>query len=110
MVPGKGVVLKRDGTPLSGARVEFFPAAVADRSKLKGMPYSLTDKNGEFELVIFSETGLPPGKYKVIVWEIPPNKDSAVVPAIYQDPDTSPWELEIPKTGKTDIRLQIGGN
>src|SRR5712691_7709606 len=78
MVPGKGVVLKRDGTPLSGARVEFFPAAVADRPKLKGTPWSLTGKDGEFELVIFKETGLPPGKYKIIVWEIPLNKDSAV--------------------------------
>lgn len=51
-----------------------------------------------------SKPGVPPGKYRVIVYECPLPKNP-ILPEKYAKEQSTPWEVTVPANGKRDIRL-----
>lgn len=105
VVPASGTILSKDGTPLAGLNVMFWPKQKG--KSFKTIPFSPTDAQGRFDILMLNnERGLPPGQYAVTANSIGPTM-SSFVPSNYTNPDKTPWEVSIPQGGKTDIRLQI---
>jgi hypothetical protein len=101
----KGTVLRRDGSPLVGARVV---ARSADTGK---SVYGTTGPDGQFELAGGKTSdGVPPGNYDVVVLEDrgdPDRRSRPTVATKYRDPATSGLKLTV-ETGETkefDIEL-----
>jgi hypothetical protein len=103
-VPASGRLLKPDGTPMRACGVYFdpcWPDAAA------GFPFGGVDDDGHFGLGITAkDKRVLPGKYKVTLMYID-QEMAKTLPRKYEDVHQTPWEVTIPKTGKTDIVLQM---
>jgi hypothetical protein len=122
-VPASGVVTL-DGQPVEGAQVTFVPQG--DTTGSGGATASIgataaTDRDGRFSLRANGEKeGAVPGSYKVQVSKTvavkldgpgvdggDPVRYDFGVPRKYTATDTSGLSVEIPASGKTDIRLEL---
>ncbi len=79
--------------------------------------YTACDKDGHFEFTRYTKgDGVPPGAYTVLFAELVPRRGSQFsgpddLKNLYNDPDTSPFHVEIASPGKTDweFNLDIAG-
>lgn len=122
-VPVGGVV-KLDGTPIDTATVTFAPADPSAPGTTN-LAYCLSDSSGAFQLrTPNNAAGAFPGRYKVTVtkWVYPPdvqppttvaerkgtiNLRKEGMPAVYTTFESTPLVVEVPKSGKTDIVLEL---
>jgi len=78
---------------------------------------TVCDKEGHFEFTRFSKgDGVPPGSYTVLFDELMPRRGGEFkgpdkLGNLYNDPDTSPFHVEIKPPGKTDweFNLEVAG-
>ena len=54
-----------DGKPADGVKVDFWPANEAEADSRDRYASGFTDRNGRFEIRSMSDSGIPPGEYKV---------------------------------------------
>jgi hypothetical protein len=104
LVPAAGK-LTHKGQPLTAGSVIFVPDA--GNAWAKDNPSSLLQTDGSFTMKTFPYgDGVSPGKYKVTL-------DPALAGRIRQPAlskaDKTPWSVEIPDTGKTDISFEAKG-
>jgi hypothetical protein len=115
-VPVKGRVVDADGKPLDRLILFFHPS---DKENQVRIPPAVAVNNGRFE------TKCLPGRYKVTLGVIPAgghnpmgggaladpgkgdNPQLESIPLPYRKPDTSPWEVSIPASGKDDLELRV---
>src|SRR5580692_1945251 len=79
--------------------------------------HTTCDKDGRFEFTRYTKgDGVPPGSYTVLFDELIPRRGSQFIGAdelknLYNDPDNSPFHVEIAPPGKTDweFNLEIAG-
>jgi hypothetical protein len=79
--------------------------------------HTVCDKDGNFEFTRYSKgDGVPPGSYTVLFEELMPRRGSRFTGAdqlknLYNDPDTSPFHVDISPPGKTDwgFNLEVAG-
>lgn len=98
LVPATGRMTHK-GQPLTAGSVIFVPDA--GNAWAKDNPSSLLQTDGSFTMKTFPfGDGVAPGKYKVTL-------DPALAGRIRQPAlskaDKTPWSVEVPQTGKTDI-------
>lgn len=99
-VTGKVVM---DGKPLTAGSINFFPDS--SNSYTKDNPSSLLQIDGTFTMKTFPfGDGVAPGVYKVT---LAPELASRVKRPIYGKPDTTPWSIEVPKSGITDHTFEV---
>jgi hypothetical protein len=124
--PASGVV-KLDGMPVDNATVTFAPADPGAQGTAN-LAYCLSDSSGAFQLRTPNNVaGAFPGRYKVTVtkWVYPPdvkppttaaegrktiNLRKEGMPADYTTFESTPLVVEVPKSGKTDIVLELSTN
>jgi hypothetical protein len=78
---------------------------------------AVCDKEGHFEFTRYSKgDGVPPGSYTVLFAELMHRRGSQFTGSdqlknLYNDPDTSPFHVEITAPGKTDwdFNLEVAG-
>jgi hypothetical protein len=78
---------------------------------------TVVDKEGHFEFTRYTKgDGVPPGSYTVLFDELVPRRGSQFsgpdrLKNRYNDPDTSPFHVEVTSSGKTDwvFNLEIAG-
>jgi hypothetical protein len=78
---------------------------------------TVCDKEGHFEFTRFTKgDGVPPGSYTVLFGELTPRHGAQFIGPDrlgnrYNDPDTSPFHVEIKSPGKTDweFNLEVAG-
>lgn len=112
-VPAEGTITL-NGKPLEDATIVL----TSDSNGCSGK----SDKEGKFKLEAFSpDPGAVPGSYKVMITkaEYPLTPDPSeketnkpiyaklLVPKKYTSPETSGLTVDIPETGKTDIKLEL---
>lgn len=95
--------VKIKGQPLTAGSIIFFPGKTAEYQD--DSPSSLLQEDGTFTMKTFPfGDGVAPGKYKVCL-------SKALATAIkfpeYADPQKTPWEVDIPDTGNSEIELQV---
>lgn len=100
LVPATGRITHK-GQPLTAGSVIFVPDA--GNAWAKDNPSSLLQTDGSFTMKTFPfGDGVAPGKYKVTL-------DPALAGRIRQPTlskaDKTPWSVDIPDAGKTDITL-----
>jgi hypothetical protein len=79
--------------------------------------YTACDKEGHFEFTRYSKgDGVPPGSYTVLFAELMPRRRSQFsgpddLKNLYNDPDTSPFHVDIAPPGKADwdFNLDVAG-
>ena len=88
-----GTLLRKDGTPLAGARV------IARSNETGKAGYGQTDGHGRFELGVAEESdGIPPGDYYVVIVEDrgdEHNRRPPTIAAKYRNPSTSGLALTV---------------
>ncbi len=108
--PASGIVLTSDGKPLTAGvvSVEFVPLEdPRGFGRTYGtLPFALLDKDGKFTMDLGDAAGVPPGKYRVRL-QLLENDTDLALPKRYSDRADSPWEVTVPRNGKTDILLRI---
>ena len=93
---GKAV---HNGKPLTSGSIIFYPDRDAEYQK--DNPTSMLQVDGTFTMKTFPfGEGIAPGKYKVCLSR--PLAAGIKLPD-YGDIKKTPWEIEIPDTGRTDI-------
>ena len=105
MVPADGRVFRSDGKPLPTVKIEFVPLPFGDMTSETWLPFALVEGAGRFTArgPVDTPNLIKAGKYKVTVKGFLP-KDRASLPAIYADPRTTPFEIDV--TG-AEILLEI---
>jgi hypothetical protein len=118
-VPAKGV-LTLDGKPLDAAQVVLVGAGEGASGGS-----GLSDAEGKFELSTFPPAkGIVPGSYRVMIVKsnvpetqdtseevyTPPATATILVPVKYTTPDTSNLTIDVPESGKEDIKLELTSN
>lgn len=98
LIPATGKVL-HNGKPLTSGSLIFFPDQDAEYQN--DSPTSMLLVDGTFSMKTFPfGEGVAPGRYKVCL-------SSSLAAGIrkpdYGDPQKTPWEVEIPDTGRTDL-------
>ncbi|GIX04682.1 MAG: hypothetical protein KatS3mg114_0551 [Planctomycetaceae bacterium] len=112
-VPASGKITLNN-EPLVDAQVVLVPVSGSYGAS------GLSGKDGSFKLSAFPpDEGVVPGSYKVMIVkaEVPEvQEDEAVmsyakllVPQKYTDANTSGLTVDIPESGKTDIKLDLTG-
>jgi hypothetical protein len=103
-----GVVLDKQGRPVKGAGVNFWPSG-GGRWPYETSPVGLTNDKGTFVMFITDpyEPGIPPWpRYQVTINPIGPEAKK-VVPHEYNDLFATPLEVEIDRTPSQRIELRI---
>jgi hypothetical protein len=113
--PAAGVITL-NGKPLDGAQVILVPTSGDHGGS------ALSEGDGRFRLATFPpDDGVVPGNYKVMIIKslVPQNPDPGspestvpqfaklLVPEKYTDAESSGLTVEIPASGKQDIRLEL---
>lgn len=117
-VPVSGKVTFK-GEPLKGAQISFHPEGGATDAIALGV----SDDAGNFQLATVNDPGAFPGKYKVTVSKMEMPKVDAedmqkkmmmggltaksLLPSRYNDVAKTPFAVEVPKTGKQDVVLEL---
>lgn len=105
MVTVNGQVLL-DGTGVTAGAVYFHPDAA--NSFQKDTPSSQLQLDGSFSIKTFPfGDGVPPGKYKVT---LTPELANRIKRPEYGLKDKTPWEVVVPNTAVTDLKLAITSN
>ena len=100
LVPVTGKVIHKN-QPVTAGMIYFFPDRDAEYQK--DNPSSLLQLDGSFTMKTFPfGDGIAPGKYKVVLG---PELSSRLKLPDYGNPLKTPWEVEVPDTGKSDIVL-----
>lgn len=100
LVPATGRITHK-GQPLTAGSVIFVPDS--GNAWAKDNPSSLLQTDGSFTMKTFPYgDGVAPGKYKVT---LDPALAGRVRQPALSKADKTPWSVEIPDTGKTDITL-----
>ena len=102
----EGRVFRADGKRMPLLKVEFVPHPFSNIKSTTAIPFALADEGtGRFSARAANPTDplIPARKYKVTVKGALP-KDRDAVPAIYGDPLTTPFEIDV--TGQ-EISLEI---
>ena len=104
-IAAEGKVFRTDGKPLPQLKIEFVPIPLNAMTRETWLPFAVTDESGRFTARGPDPTPglIAAGKYKVTVKGFLP-KDRGSVPAVYGDPLTTPFEIEV--TG-AEIPLEI---
>jgi hypothetical protein len=90
------------GEPLTAGSIIFHPDK--SNSFLKDQPSSLLQLDGKFTMKTFPYgEGVSPGKYRVTL--APELAGRLRMPKLAK-PETTPWVVEIPDSGKNDIALE----
>ena len=90
------------GQPLTAGSIIFHPDA--GNSYQKDRPSSLLQLDGSFTMKTFPfGDGVPPGQYKAT---LAPELAGRIRLPKYADPAKTPWSVDIPETGKTDLILE----
>jgi hypothetical protein len=115
-VPVSGKVEYQGGKPVGVVMLAFHPQ---DDSNKKTFPTTETDKDGKFSFTCLK------GRYKVTIAAIPKGHASADAPdsgglavpkkgqpefgplSAYQRLDKTPWEIDVPDTGKQNLVLTV---
>ena len=101
LVPATGKVVYHD-QPLTAGAIIFYPDRDAEYQH--DNPSSLLQLDGSFMMKTFPfGAGVAPGKYKVC---LAPELASGIQLPDYANPHKTPWEVEVPDTGKTNIQLE----
>jgi hypothetical protein len=104
LVPVGGVVV--NGTkPVPSAAISFAADTSKGGETLDG--YGSLDGEGHFAMKTVSRgTGLPPGRYKVVITTDGPS--SRLIPASITSLTTTPLVVDIPEDGAQDLKLDLG--
>ncbi len=102
-------VVTLDGVPVDLATITFVPEESTSRGGI-----GRTDAEGKFDLTTDGQDGLEDGQYRVIITKMAlgkpgqsvPAAGSSAVPAIYQNPDTTPIKVTLPLQGKLVVELK----
>lgn len=98
LVPATGKITHK-GQPLTAGSVIFVPDA--GNAWAKDNPSSLLQTDGTFTMKTFPfGDGVSPGKYKVT---LDPALSGRIRLPNLSKADKTPWSVEIPDSGKTDI-------
>lgn len=92
-----------DSKPLTAGSINFHP----DQSNayIKDNPSSLLQTDGSFIAKTFPfGEGVSPGKYKVT---LAPELAARIKRPKYGKSDETPWSIEVPESGITDLRLEV---
>ncbi|MDR1924025.1 MAG: carboxypeptidase-like regulatory domain-containing protein [Planctomycetaceae bacterium] len=124
LVSGQGQVIY-DGSPIGGVSVLLTPADGSDSDRFAT---AVTNEDGTFTLDTLGNRGVLPGKYfvgltktttksKISAEEekrlasedkpVPPHEVTYHIPYKYSVPATSGIVVEIDKSGKRDIRIEL---
>jgi hypothetical protein len=103
------VTIMQDGKPCAAAIIEFLPAD----SSVKYHAVSLTGEDGRVSMSTYGHSGVPVGKFKVIVDNsLRPAKSADTyqrVEAKYSSAETTPLEIEITgKGGRVEKIFDVG--
>ena len=102
LVPATGKVVFQ-GQPVTAGMIYFFPDRDAEYQK--DNPSSLLQLDGSFTMKTFPfGDGVSPGKYRVVLSR---ELSSRLKVPDYAVPTQTPWEVEIPDSGKSDIILDV---
>lgn len=102
LVPVTGKVTHK-GQAVTAGSVILYPDAA--NSFQKDNPSSLLQVDGSFSFKTFPfGEGVPPGKYKATL--APELANRLKVPK-YARPETTPWDLVIPDSGRKDLQLVV---
>ncbi|MDR3232791.1 MAG: carboxypeptidase-like regulatory domain-containing protein [Planctomycetaceae bacterium] len=104
------ITITQEGVPLAGAMIELLPA---DGSSVKYRAVTVTGKDGKAAMATYRHSGVPVGKYKVIVDKDVEEGD--VKPVIYRlvekkfsSAETTPYEIEITGKGRVEKTFDVG--
>ncbi len=104
----KGRVLREDGTPIKGVKLEFVPFPFSDMQSGATCPIAITDDQGGFTASDGKSSTIPPRRYKVTVKGVLPTQ-RGLTPKEYQDPVTTPVDIVVPADGYGDLVIRVGG-
>ena len=104
-------IVTLDGTPVDLATVTFVPEETTTRGGV-----GRTDAEGKFTVSTDGAESLENGDYRIILMkpqlgkpgEPPPPPGSSALPAIYQNPETTPLKISLPLTDKLILELKSG--
>ena len=102
LVPVTGKVTHK-GQAVTAGSVILYPDTA--NSFQKDNPSSLLQVDGSFSFKTFPfGEGVPPGRYKVT---LAPELASRLKAARYAKPETTPWQVDVPDSGKKDLDLEV---
>jgi hypothetical protein len=91
------------GKSLTAGSINFYPDSTNGYTKDK--PSSLLQLDGSFTMKTFPfGDGVPPGKYKVT---LAPELATRVKKPKYGKSEETPWSVEVPESGLTDLELEV---
>jgi hypothetical protein len=114
LVPVRGKVTLRSGTPVHNGSVTFHPD-VAKGNKSKELPIGAIDSHGNFTIMTGAREGAPPGWYKVAISaaeQLDPNNPyftDWLIHERYINPETSKLTAEVidnPAPGRYDFQVE----
>jgi len=92
-----------ESKPLTAGNIYFHPSA--ENSYQKDKPSSVLQLDGGFTIKTFPfGEGVPPGTYKVT---LAPELANRVKKPEYANPEKTPWQVEVPDSGLTDLKLEV---
>lgn len=102
LVPVVGIVTM-DSKPLTAGSINLYPDS--SNAYTKDKPSSLLQLDGSFSIKTYPfGDGVPPGKYKAT---LAPELATRIKRPKYSKPDETPWSLEVPDSGLTDLKLEV---
>lgn len=102
LVPATGAVTQ-DGKPLTAGSIIFHP--VEGNPYMQDRPSSLLQLDGSFTMKTFPfGEGVSPGPYKVT---LAPELAARIGRMEYEDPEQTPWSVEVPPGGLTGHQFQV---
>jgi hypothetical protein len=104
----KGHVLREDGSPVKGVKLEFVPFPFSDMQSGATCPIALTDDQGAFKASDGKSSTIPPRRYKVTVKGVLPTQ-RGLTPKEFQDPETTPVDVLVPADGLGDLVIRVSG-
>jgi hypothetical protein len=100
-----GTLLRKDGTPLAGARVVARSLETGDSA------YGITDSAGKFDLGKSGEApGIPPGEYAVFIIENrgdPDHRQPVSIAAKYRNPSASGLKVKVAQGEQAEVNLTL---
>jgi hypothetical protein len=113
LLPVRGRILL-DGKPVTRGSVSLRP----EGTKTWDQPTGMIGSNGEYVVYTSGREGVPPGKYRVVVFVTDARESSSgaahpglprsLIPERYNDPQQTPFHVEVtphPSPGAYDLEL-----
>ena len=92
-----------DSKPLTAGSINFHPDS--SNAYVKDKPSSLLQTDGSFIAKTFPfGEGISPGKYKVT---LAPELAARIKRPKYGKSDETPWSIDVPESGITDLKLEV---